>query len=169
MIFLAPGLTWVVRVAMVFVAGIVPVGYQIWRMGYYALPYPNTAVSKDAGGAKWSQGFAYLWNLLGPYLLWLPLVFLFAGAVIAWRGRDKSIEDGVHHIEGNRLTRLRGWLRTQNAVVVFILASADPRSVLVARRRRLHARPRSSPRSVLFHRSRRRNSGANSGSGGVGA
>lgn len=32
MIFLAPGLTWVVRVAMVFVAGIVPVGYQIWRM-----------------------------------------------------------------------------------------------------------------------------------------
>ena len=42
-------------------------------MGYYALPYPNTAVSKDAGGAKWSQGFAYLWNLLGPYLLWLPL------------------------------------------------------------------------------------------------
>ncbi|EID78436.1 hypothetical protein W59_17759 [Rhodococcus opacus RKJ300 = JCM 13270] len=123
MIFLAPGLTWVVRVAMVFVAGIVPVGYQIWRMGYYALPYPNTAVSKDAGGAKWSQGFAYLWNLLGPYLLWLPLVFLFAGAVIAWRGRDKSIEDGVRHTEGNRLTRLRGWLRTQNAVVVFILAS----------------------------------------------
>lgn len=52
MIFLAPGPTWKVRVAMVFVAGIVPVGYQIWRMGYYALPYPNTAVSKDAGGAS---------------------------------------------------------------------------------------------------------------------
>ena len=101
------------------VAGIVPVGYQIWRMGYYALPYPNTAVAKDAGGAKWAQGFTYLWNLVGPYLLWLPLVFLFAGAVIAWRGRDKSIArwsfvDTEGEIGWTRLDA--AWLRTPSAV-----------------------------------------------------
>ncbi|EME19735.1 flagellar motor control protein ZomB [Rhodococcus triatomae] len=75
MIFLTPG-SWGRRAAMVVVAGAVPVGYQIWRMGYYGLPYPNTAVSKDAGGAKWSQGLTYLWNLVGPYWLWLPLAVL---------------------------------------------------------------------------------------------
>ncbi|MFZ2177742.1 MAG: flagellar motor control protein ZomB [Rhodococcus sp. (in: high G+C Gram-positive bacteria)] len=122
-IFFAPGLTWVMRTATVFVAALVPVGYQIWRMGYYALPYPNTAVSKDAGGAKWSQGFAYLWNLLGPYLLWLPLLFLFAGVLTAWSGRDSSVVDGVRHSGGNPVARLRGRLRTQSAVVVFILVS----------------------------------------------
>jgi arabinofuranosyltransferase len=58
MIVLSAGLTWKVRALIVVVAGLVPVAYQIWRMGYYGLPYPNTAVSKDAGGAKWSQGFA---------------------------------------------------------------------------------------------------------------
>ncbi|WP_072689118.1 flagellar motor control protein ZomB [Rhodococcus marinonascens] len=123
MIFFAPGLTLMVRVVMVAVAGIVPVGYQIWRMGYYALPYPNTAVSKDAGGAKWSQGFAYLWNFVGPYLLWLPLLFLLVGAVIAYRGRDKFLGSGVRHTGGGRVDRLRASLRTQNAVVAFILVS----------------------------------------------
>ncbi len=60
LLFLADGLTWRIRAAMVAVAGLVPVVYQIWRMGYYGLPYPNTAVAKDAGGAKWAQGFDYL-------------------------------------------------------------------------------------------------------------
>lgn len=88
MIVLSAGLTWKIRTLIVVVAGLVPVGYQIWRMGYYALPYPNTAVSKDAGGAKWAQGFAYLWNLVGPYLLWLPLLFLLIGALLlVWRSR----------------------------------------------------------------------------------
>ncbi|MEV0947137.1 flagellar motor control protein ZomB [Rhodococcus sp. NPDC049939] len=123
MIFFAPGLTLRVRLSMVAVAGIVPVGYQIWRMGYYALPYPNTAVSKDAGGAKWAQGFAYLWNFVGPYLLWLPLLFLLVGAVIIYRGRDKLLESGVRHTSANRIDRARASLRTPKAVVVFILVS----------------------------------------------
>lgn len=80
-IFLTPA-TWGRRVAIVVVAGAVPVGYQIWRMGYYGLPYPNTAVSKDAGGAKWGQGLTYLWNLVGPYWLWLPLAIL--AGYVAW-------------------------------------------------------------------------------------
>ena len=55
------------RALLVVVGGLVPVGYQIWRMGYYGLPYPNTAVAKEAGGAKWQQGLKYLWDLIGPY------------------------------------------------------------------------------------------------------
>ncbi|MFD6463914.1 hypothetical protein ACFWFG_38670, partial [Streptomyces roseolus] len=49
MIFLAPMpesrlRPILVRGFIIAVAGLVPLGYQIWRMGYYGLPYPNTAV-----------------------------------------------------------------------------------------------------------------------------
>ncbi|QBJ96689.1 hypothetical protein ERC79_12440 [Rhodococcus sp. ABRD24] len=129
LIFLSP-IGWKLRVFMVAAAGIVPVAYQIWRMGYYGLPYPNTAVSKDAGGAKWSQGFAYLWNLVGPYLLWLPLVLLAVAVAMAWWR-----EPGEHGGPGAQLEsngdldhyRVRGWtgfsrrLHSPAAVVVFIL------------------------------------------------
>ncbi|MFC7755363.1 flagellar motor control protein ZomB [Tsukamurella soli] len=64
------------RVAIVVVAGVLPLGYQIFRMGYYGLPVPNTAIAKDANGSKWGQGFIYLFNLIDPYALWLPVVLL---------------------------------------------------------------------------------------------
>ncbi|MEO7077772.1 MAG: flagellar motor control protein ZomB, partial [Rhodococcus sp. (in: high G+C Gram-positive bacteria)] len=115
MLFLARQ-SWKSRLAVFVVAGIVPVGYQIWRMGYYGLPYPNTAVSKDAGGAKWAQGFDYLWNLLGPYMLWLPLLLmLVAGVVTA----------AMSGLGGLRIPRSRrdaqSLLRSRTAVVAFVL------------------------------------------------
>ncbi|MGV0837689.1 flagellar motor control protein ZomB [Mycolicibacterium thermoresistibile] len=71
------------RVLILVAGGLVPVAYQIFRMGYYALVVPGTAVAKEAGGAKWSQGFAYLTNFTSPYLLWLPLILVAAiGAVL---------------------------------------------------------------------------------------
>ena len=70
---------------LVVIAGAAPVIYQLWRMSYYALPYPLTAVAKDAGGSKWGKGLAYLWDLLSPYTLLLPLaVVLIAGLVSLW-------------------------------------------------------------------------------------
>ena len=114
MIFLAPQ-SWLSRFRVFAVAGVVPVLYQIWRMGYYGLPYPNTAVSKDAGGAKWAQGFTYLSNLVGPYLLWLPLALLVVGAVLS-----------LSRIRLSLPRSLGGWLatlRTPTAVVVFALIS----------------------------------------------
>lgn len=70
---------------VVVIAGTVPVLYELWRMSYYALPYPLTAVAKDAGGSKWDKGLEYLWDLLSPYGLLLPLVLvLTAGVVSAW-------------------------------------------------------------------------------------
>ncbi|MGV9860504.1 hypothetical protein ACWDTD_17890 [Gordonia sp. NPDC003425] len=87
-VFLAP-LGWKMRIAVIVVAAVLPVGYQIFRMGYYALLVPNPAVAKDASGSKWHQGFVYLGNLFGPYLLVLPVIL----AVVA----------GVLLIVGNRL------------------------------------------------------------------
>ena len=75
---------WRMRLAMVVVAGALPVGYQIFRMGYYAVLVPNPAIAKDASGAKWDQGFAYLTNLFTPYTLLLPvIVAIVAGLLLA--------------------------------------------------------------------------------------
>src|SRR5699024_10458078 len=47
--------------------------------------YPLTAVAKDAGGSKWDKGAEYLWNLLSPYVLLVPLAaVLVAGMVALW-------------------------------------------------------------------------------------
>ena len=75
---------------LVVIAGAMPVLYQLWRMSYYALPYPLTAVAKDAGGSKWGRGLDYLWNLLSPYTLLLPLAaVLVAGLVCLWAYSDR--------------------------------------------------------------------------------
>ncbi|WP_411157783.1 flagellar motor control protein ZomB [Nocardia otitidiscaviarum] len=119
----------VFRGLIVAVAGLLPVGYQIWRMGYYGLPYPNTAVAKDAGGAKWGQGFVYLWNLLGPYWLLLPLALLLIAGMVAWRTVSPSRyapavpdSDSAAGVRA-RLHRLSVRLRTPGAVVALVLVS----------------------------------------------
>ncbi|WP_291081174.1 flagellar motor control protein ZomB, partial [Dietzia sp. UBA5065] len=79
------------RRAVVFVAGgLLPVGYQIFRMGYYAILVPHPAIAKDASGAKWGQGFTYLGNLFGPYTLLLPVILavLVAAVIVATRVRS---------------------------------------------------------------------------------
>ena len=53
---------WRRRLLIVLAGGLLPVAYQIFRMGYYGLLVPGTALAKDASGDKWSQGFVYLAN-----------------------------------------------------------------------------------------------------------
>ncbi len=113
----------VLRAGIVAVAGLVPLGYQIWRMGYYGLPYPNTAVAKDAGGAKWSQGFTYLWDLVGPYFLWIPLLVLLIVGVVAARATDAPPASGASAAPQGRLSRFSAWLRSPAAVVTLVLVS----------------------------------------------
>ncbi len=64
------------------VAAVLPLAYQVFRMGYYGLLTPNTALVKEAGEAEWVRGWGYLVDLVQPYWLWLPLLIL-AAAVFA--------------------------------------------------------------------------------------
>lgn len=68
--------TWARRGLIVLAGGLLPVAYQIFRMGYYGLLVPGTALAKDAAGDKWSQGLIYLANFNAPYSVWIPVVLL---------------------------------------------------------------------------------------------
>ena len=81
-------------VGVVAAAAAVPVGYELFRMAYYALLVPSTALAKAAASSWWSQGGTYLWNFVAPYTLWLPL--LLAVPLVAsrvrrwWRAGDRT-------------------------------------------------------------------------------
>jgi arabinofuranosyltransferase len=62
--------------ALAVIAGVVPLAYQVFRMGYYGLLVPNTAVAKDASSTRFHQGFVYLADFASPYRLWVPLLVL---------------------------------------------------------------------------------------------
>lgn len=59
-----------------------PVLMQLFRMGYYGILVPNTALAKDAGGTYWSQGWNYLVDFVAPYWLWVPVLAVVAIAVL---------------------------------------------------------------------------------------
>jgi arabinofuranosyltransferase len=58
------------------IAGALPAAYQVFRMGYYGLLVPNTAVAKDAAHIRFHQGLIYLLDFATPYRLWVPLFLL---------------------------------------------------------------------------------------------
>lgn len=64
----------------------VPAAYQIFRMGYYGLLTPHTAVAKSAADSEWAAGWNYVLDLARPYNLFLALalVAMMAG-VLLWR------------------------------------------------------------------------------------
>ncbi len=78
---------WRRRAVIVIAGGLLPVGYQIFRMGYYGLLVPGTALAKDASGSKWQQGFLYLTNFNRPYLLWAPVMLLAAIGFVLFASR----------------------------------------------------------------------------------
>ncbi|BCZ22242.1 terminal beta-(1-_2)-arabinofuranosyltransferase [Mycobacterium senriense] len=81
--------TWRRRVLIVVAGGLLPVGYEIFRMGYYGLLVPGTALAKDAAGDKWSQGMIYLSNFNAPYAVWIPLVLLVPLGVLLFAARRR--------------------------------------------------------------------------------
>jgi arabinofuranosyltransferase len=92
----AGGGGWRGRTLRLLAAGALPVSYQLFRMGYYGLIVPNTAVAKEAGRSLWGRGLVYLDDLVTPHLLWLPglvLAGLLGLAVerVAWRRREWSL------------------------------------------------------------------------------
>ncbi|MBS9535193.1 hypothetical protein KIH27_16520 [Mycobacterium sp. M1] len=115
---------WRPRLLIVVAGGLLPVAYQIFRMGYYALLVPGTALAKDATGDKWSQGRIYLTNFNGPYALWVPLVLLTALGVVLWLGA--AMRHRPRHTPPAGADRASGWARlvqSPTAAVCFIVGS----------------------------------------------
>jgi arabinofuranosyltransferase len=121
MLIVAQG--WRRRTAIVVAGGLLPVGYQIFRMGYYGLLFPGTALAKDAGGDKWSQGLIYLSNFNRPYALWVPAFLLTGLGLVLWASarRQKGRKGAsASPAAGGPLART---VQTPAAAVVFILVS----------------------------------------------
>jgi arabinofuranosyltransferase len=110
---------WRRRMLIVVAGGLLPVGYQIFRMGYYALLFPGTALAKDAAGDKWSQGVIYLSNFNRPYALWVPAVLLIGLGLVVFAGRRKGIRYTAAPAQGS----LARSVQSPTAVVVFMLVS----------------------------------------------
>ncbi|MDO5669308.1 MAG: flagellar motor control protein ZomB [Corynebacterium sp.] len=86
LLLLVAATSWKQRALILAVALPVPAAYQIFRMGYYGLLTPHTAVAKSAGDAEWASGWDYVLDLTEPYVLWVALALLLAlGAVTLWR------------------------------------------------------------------------------------
>jgi arabinofuranosyltransferase len=107
------------RVLIVVAGGLLPVAYQIFRMGYYGLLFPGTALAKDAAGDKWSQGVIYLSNFNQPYALWVPVVLLTGLALVVSAGSRK----GIRYTPAPAPGPLVRSVQSPTAVVAFILVS----------------------------------------------
>ena len=84
----APG--WRGRSASVLAALALPVGYELFRMGYYASLVPNTALAKEGSAARWGQGWTYLLDTVRPYALVIPLAAVLVGVTLSGVARRGS-------------------------------------------------------------------------------
>lgn len=112
---------WRRRVVIVVAGGLLPVAYQIFRMGYYGLLVPGTAIAKDASGSKWPQGLAYLANFNKPYLLWIPAVLLVVLGLVLLSARSRPW--WIRHEAPRGYSRLARTVQSPGAVVAFIVVS----------------------------------------------
>jgi len=75
-------LWWLVRprwqrtLVLLGAAFALPVGYSIFRAGYYGVWVPLPALAKSASSAHWSRGLTFVGRFVGIYLLWIPLAAL---------------------------------------------------------------------------------------------
>jgi arabinofuranosyltransferase len=112
---------WRRRVLIVVAGGFLPVGYEIFRMGYYGLLVPGTALAKDAAGDKWSQGMIYLSNFNAPYAVWVPVVLLVPlGLLLMTARRRPSFLRPALTPDYGRVARA---VQSPPAVVAFVLVS----------------------------------------------
>ena len=113
--------TWRSRVLIVVAGGFLPVAYEIFRMGYYGLLVPGTALAKDAAGDKWSQGMIYLSNFNGPYALWVPVLLLVPLGLLLMSTRRRP--SFLRPMEAPNYGRVARAVQSPPAVVAFVLVS----------------------------------------------
>ncbi len=68
---LRPG--WRRLLGLAAAAAAVPVGYEVFRAGYYGLLVPGTALAKEAARVRWHDGIVYLQDTVATYWLWAPV------------------------------------------------------------------------------------------------
>ncbi len=127
---------------IVVAGGLLPVGYQIFRMGYYGLLVPGTALAKDASGEKWSQGFVYLANFNAPYALWVPVILLVVLGVLGAGGAQPqpgALRSGAGDAALRKPDRCGGVHRRQRTAAGALRSAG----------RRLHARSGFADAAVL--------------------
>ncbi|MDT5190232.1 MAG: arabinofuranosyltransferase, partial [Mycobacterium sp.] len=112
---------WPRRLLIVAAGGLLPISYQIFRMGYYGLLVPGTAIAKDATGSKWQQGFLYLTNFNKPYMLWAPVMLLAAIGLVLYASR--TMPWWARHQIPPGYGRLARSIQSPPAVVLFMLIS----------------------------------------------
>ncbi|WP_276043513.1 terminal beta-(1-_2)-arabinofuranosyltransferase [Mycobacterium palustre] len=113
--------TWRRRALIVVAGGFLPVAYQIFRMGYYGLLVPGTALAKDAAGDKWSQGMIYLANFNAPYSVWIPVALLVPlGVLLVVSRRHPAFLRPLPAPDYGRLARA---VQSPPAAVAFVLVS----------------------------------------------
>jgi arabinofuranosyltransferase len=83
--------TWRRSALLLLTAAALPLAYEIFRMGYYGLLVPNTALVKEASSIHVSNGITYLDNFVSPYHLWIPALLIAAvgAAAVNWRRFDR--------------------------------------------------------------------------------
>jgi arabinofuranosyltransferase len=83
---------WRAGARVVVWAALLPLAYQVFRMGYFGSVVPNTAIAKEGTSSQWDRGWRYLRDLVDPYLLWIPVLGLVAGGYgpLVARARDRS-------------------------------------------------------------------------------
>src|SRR5271156_5362257 len=112
---------WRRRALIVVAGGFLPVAYQIFRMGYYGLLVPGTALAKDAAGDKWSQGMIYLSNFNQPYALWVPVVLLVPLGLLLMAARRRP--PFLRPLLAPNYGRLARAVQSPTAVVVFVVVT----------------------------------------------
>lgn len=117
--------SWRMRGLILLAALPLPAAYQIFRMGYYGLLTPHTAVAKSAGEAAWADGWNYVRDLFDPYSLWLALALVVAmGGFSLWRFKSPE-QPPLEATAASRSLWSKGpQLRTPSAAVALIIGAA---------------------------------------------
>lgn len=67
-------------------AAALPLAVQVFRMGYYAQLVPNTLHAKSSSLSWWDQGWVYLAEFTGSYLLVVPVAAAVVWLAALWLG-----------------------------------------------------------------------------------
>ena len=79
--------SWKKTLQLAAIGMALPVGYEIFRAGYYGSLVPLPALAKSATESAWARGIKYLGDFNHPYLVWIPLATVLALFAYALRKR----------------------------------------------------------------------------------